>query len=324
MKRIILSLAIIFAINISNINASVFSVKATVDSLAMFIGDQATLSFSILQDEKSVITTPNLSKKVLGKLEIIDFISSDTTQLEDAISVAHSYKITAFDSTLALIPSLPFVCGNDTQFSNPVTIKIVDVPVDTTQMAIADIKTIQTPPFDYQLLYIIITVVIMLIALAIAIFYLVKYLRAKSPEQQQLAPVDTRTPYEIAFQNLDNLKLKQLHQKGQIKEYYTELTDILRQFFSNKYDFDAMESTSHELIQLVKSLEIANSNPDYLSQLKIILTEADFVKFAKHIPDMRECDNAFSKTKNIIDIDKLSDINPEVNQQNNNTNIQES
>ncbi len=307
-KSILILIAILFSSTCLHTTAQSFEIKAQFDSVAMFIGDQATLSFIVTQEQQAKVQLPELNQKALGKLEIVESLKNDTIIDGEQLKVTHSFKVTSFDSTLALIPQLPFICGTDTQYSNVALLKVVDVPIDTTQMAIADIKPILEPPFDYHLLYTIIAIVLIVIVLAFVIYVVVKKIRNRKEAEIEEEYVDPRSAIEIAIENFEALKTKELYQCGKTKEYYTELVDILRKYFNKKYDIDALESTSQELIEELKKINIVENKNDFNRLVKRLLEVSDLVKFAKYVPEMRECENDFTDAQKIIDIDNSSSI----------------
>ena len=93
-------------------------------------------------------------------------------------------------------------------------------------------------------------------------------------------------PHQLAMQEIERIKSEKIWQKGQPKEYYTELTDALRQYIKERFGFNAMEMTSTEIID--KLLE--TNDKEALSDLRVLFQTADLVKFAKHNPLMNEND----------------------------------
>lgn len=101
--------------------------------------------------------------------------------------------------------------------------------------------------------------------------------RKKTNEEETPAKIDTRTPEQRALQRLEELRMSQLWKSGKIKEYYTELTDILRVFIEESTGIHATEMTSEECI-------LALTQSHNITLLKDIFTTADLVKFAKSEP----------------------------------------
>ncbi len=103
----------------------------------------------------------------------------------------------------------------------------------------------------------------------------------------------------------EKLKEEKLWQKGELKKYYTRLTEILRQYLENRYRVYSLELTTTEtLYELVK---IGFRKDASYNQLKSILTGADLVKFAKYIPEPSENDLRFQQSWDFVLATKVED-----------------
>jgi hypothetical protein len=80
---------------------------------------------------------------------------------------------------------------------------------------------------------------------------------------------------------LDRLKSEKSWKAGKNKKYYTDLTDILRKYIERRFQFNALEMTTDEILALFKRDKSTQSVYQNLSQ---ILQLADLVKFAKIEP----------------------------------------
>lgn len=266
--------------------ANRIEVKASFDSMAIFIGQQTTLTIEAIQPRSEELQFPIFSDVIDGKIELVETIAPDTVILEnEIIKVSNRYKATAFDSTLAYIPYFQVINGTDTILTNSVTLKVLDMPVDSTQQAIADIKDIYKPPFDWMRLLTIIAICILSAAIIAAIVFLVIKLRKKktdNAEPQEI--IDPRTAYEIAMTNLQNLEQKELWQAGMNKEYHTELTDIVKQYVSSRFEINAVEQSTDDLLTYFKTDRTLRDMKSEITLLGSILQLADLVKFAKFTP----------------------------------------
>ena len=308
MRRIVLTIlavAAIFSVNVTAQNS--ITVRASVDSLAMFIGDQANVTFLVSQPAGAEVQMPLLSDTIASGLEIVDRSRMDTTVLEDGtLKVEQRYRVTAFDPALILVPPYPFVYEGDTFYSDPLTLKVVDVPVDTTQRAIADIKGVYDPPFNWRLFFQIALYVLLALAVAVAAYFIVRKYWHEDVKGSEAAtePVDPRLPHEIAMDELNALREEKLWQNNRVKEYYTRLTDIVRSYLGRRYGMDALESTSEELLAAVRMLKLPKEQADAEKRLKELLSLADLVKFAKYIPMETDHDICFSKAVQIVELTK--------------------
>ncbi|HQC05062.1 MAG TPA: hypothetical protein PLB75_06205, partial [Paludibacteraceae bacterium] len=111
--------------------------KATIDSTLLLIGEQAKITFEITQPRELQVQLPIFSDTIVRGLEIVERFANDTVVMEDynQLQISQSYLVTSFDSALYYIPSFNFI-ADDTVLSNPLSIKVLSVPVDTTLHAI--------------------------------------------------------------------------------------------------------------------------------------------------------------------------------------------
>jgi hypothetical protein len=125
-----------------------------------------------------------------------------------------------------------------------------------------------------------------LLALAIAGigvggYYLITYLqaRARKGEDEQVAAEPLRPAEEVALEKLDAIREQKIWQTGQVKEYHTQLTDVVREYIDRRFEVSSVEQTSDETLRAMRPL--LSYQKDLYEQLRKILTLADLVKFAK-------------------------------------------
>ena len=284
---------------------SQISVSASIDSVQMFIGEQAKLSIQAVQPHDYVLQFPLFSDSVAPNLELVATLKPDTLLLDnERLQVTNSYIVTSFDSVLVYHPGFEVRAGEDIYLTNPITIKIVDMPVDTTQQAITDIKDVYQPPIDWMFYLTIAGYILLAILILSLIIYVVnKYLKSRNSEETEpeAEPIDPRKAHEIAYEELEALRQKQLWQTQQFKVYYTELTDILRRYISNRYAIDAMEQTTDDIVTEFRKNKELKEKKDEIKLLTDVLQIADLVKFAKWQPLPDECERSFHQVSQFID-----------------------
>ena len=279
-------------------------VSADIDSVQMFIGQQAKLSIQAIQPQDYTLQFPIFSDTIVSNLELVSTLKPDTVLLDnEQLQVTNSYIVTSFDSALVYMPGFNVIAGEDIYTTNPLSIKIVDMPVDTTQQAITDIKDVYNPPIDWMFYLTIVGSILLAILLIALILYLVnKYLKSReNKEEEIIEPIDPRKAHEIAYEELDLLRQKQLWQSQQFKLYYTELTEILRRYISNRYDIDAMEQTSDDIVTEFRRNKELKEKKEEIKLLSDVLQVADLVKFAKWQPLPDECERSFHQVTQFID-----------------------
>lgn len=114
-------------------------------------------------------------------------------------------------------------------------------------------------------------------------------------------------PYVVAERLLNELKAKQLWQRGQYKEYYSELTHILRGYIEEQFNIPALENTTDELVVL---LEQKPFNSDVIHKIKGLLQTADLVKFAKMVPPETLHEPLWISATDIVNQTKPKPIEP--------------
>ena len=305
MKRLIVVILCIVHCALCIDIKSQISVSASIDSVQMFIGEQAKLSIQAVQPHDYVLQFPLFSDSVASNLELVATLKPDTVLLDnDRLQVTNSYIVTSFDSALVYHPGFEVLVGEEVYLTNPITIKIVDMPVDTTQQAITDIKDVYQPPIDWMFYLTIAGYVLLSILLLALIIYLVnKYLKSRNTEavEPETEPIDPRKAHEIAYEELDALRQKQLWQTQQFKIYYTELTEILRRYISNRYAIDAMEQTSDDIVTEFRRNKELKEKKEEIKLLSDVLQVADLVKFAKWQPLPDECERSFHQVTQFVD-----------------------
>ncbi len=284
--RIIFFLLLTFSVALSPAQTSVTS---RLDTAKAVVGQTIGMEVKLVQTPEAEVFWPLLSDS-LGGLDLINTGTADTQKTSDRqLLITRRYELMAFDSGNFVIPELTFNVrspkGNQELTTNPLSLQVFLMPVDTTK-AIKDIAPLVEVPYDWiRLLLIILGVAI----LAFLIYWLYKrYTRKK--DVVEVAKETIRPPHEIALEELEKLRVAGLWQQGRVKVYYTELTDILRRYISSRWNINAMELTSDEIL----SAGFFHLLGDEKKHLVFILQMADLVKFAKALPLPADHENCLS------------------------------
>ena len=278
-------------------------VSATLDSTTLFIGDQTDLHLRAIGEVGEQVTMPVLDKELIPGVEIVDRTIVDTLSLKDGRMQYDQYlTVTSFEDSLFYIAPLPFVSGDDTVWSDGLTLNVVQpFEMDTTDMAITDIKGVYKAPIWWWGIFRWVLLAVLLAGVGVAGYYLITYLQSRKREEEgkvvmsePLRPAD-----EVALEKLDAIKEKKIWQQGQVKEYYTQLTDVVREYIARRFEVSSVEQTSDETLRDIRPL--LSERKDLYDQLRKMLTLADLVKFAKWstTPDENELSlrNAYTFVK---------------------------
>lgn len=272
-------------------------VTTSIDTVKNKIGAEFKLSLKTNVDTLSKVKFPE--SKFFGALEVLESYKVDTVKKGDRYELIKKYGLTQFDSGKYTIPRIPIIINGKTVYSDSLAIEISDVKVDTLKQKMFDIKDIATVKSPIGNWWIYVLVVIGLIGLGFLIFYLLKNRKPKA----KVEVIVYKTPIEKATTLLQQLESKELWQKGAVKDYYSELTDIVRNYIEEEIKIPAMESTTSELIEGLrkaakqKKLKLSN---DTVENLEKVLQQADLVKFAKVTPMDYEIEEDKKRISNTI------------------------
>ena len=258
-------------------------VSATLDSTTLFIGDQTDLHLRAIGEVGEQVTMPVLDKELIPGVEIVDRTIVDTISLKDGRVQYDQYlTVTSFEDSLFYIAPLPFVSGDDTVWSDGLTLNVVQpFEMDTTDVAITDIKGVYKAPVWWWGIFRWVLLAVLLAGVGVAGYYLITYLQRRKLEEagNEVVTEPLRPAEEVALEKLDAIKEKKIWQQGQVKEYYTQLTDVVREYIARRFEVSSVEQTSDETLRDIRPL--LSERKDLYDQLRKMLTLADLVKFAK-------------------------------------------
>ena len=258
-------------------------VSATLDSTTLFIGDQTDLHLRAIGEVGEQVSMPVLDKELIPGVEIVDRTIVDTLSLKDGRVQYDQYlTVTSFEDSLFYIAPLPFVSGDDTVWSDGLTMNVVQpFEMDTTDMAITDIKGVYKAPIWWWGIFRWVLLAVLLAGVGVAGYYLITYLQRRKLEEagNEVVTEPLRPADEVALEKLDAIKEKKIWQQGQVKEYYTQLTDVVREYIARRFEVSSVEQTSDETLRDIRPL--LSERKDLYDQLRKMLTLADLVKFAK-------------------------------------------
>lgn len=259
-------------------------VKTSVDSTKVKIGAQVNYTIEIEADTTQQVVFPET--QTFSPLEVIEFYETDTLKNNDKYRLIKKYGLTQFDSGWYQIPRQKILIDELSVFSDSIYVYFQDVAVDTTKQKLFDIKPIieVEKPKSKTWLYILIGLLIA--AIIAALLYWFIWRKKPLTEEEKIAQLPPFERAKVELQKLDNSKFLI---QDQTKEYYSELTRILRSFIDEKVYDRAMESTSGELVEHLEMLEEAKQlkiTKEIIQQINTIFRRADLAKFAKQDPDI--------------------------------------
>jgi hypothetical protein len=264
------------------INAQSITVSATTDSTKYKVGDYIKYQLELRYDKSIKVELPPVKDSV-KVLTYIKALPVDSSQADNKIVEKYTYIFSKYDSSQATIPSLKvaYTVGSDTvkKFlaTNPITINVTTLKVNT-QEDIKDVKEPMSIPWNWLL---IIAIVLVIAGLIVGTYFLYRRYKKKHGKKENIQPEIIIPSYEVALTKLHELEEKKLWQNGHVKEYHSEVTEIARQYFEDRFDFRALEMTSAEILGVLSYIE---DGKKIINIADSFFSNADLVKFAKFEP----------------------------------------
>ncbi len=290
-------------------------VSAAIDSTTLFIGDQTDLHLRATCEVGEQVQMPLLNDNLIPGIEIVDRTIIDTTQLKNGRVQYDQYMtLTSFEDSLFYIAPLPFVSSGDTVWSESLMLNVVQpFEMDSTDIAITDIKGIYKAPIWWWGIFRWVLLALAIAGIGIGGYYLISYLRRRYGDVPAVVvPTEPLRPAdEVALEKLDAIREQKIWQSGQVKEYYTQLTDVVREYIARRFEVSSTEQTSDETLRAMRVL--LTDKKELYDNLRKMLTLADLVKFAKWTttPDENEISlrNAYTFVKETTLVEEVKSEN---------------
>ncbi|WP_228098960.1 hypothetical protein [Pedobacter sp. MC2016-24] len=274
-------------------------VAAKLDHTSIPLGDQTNLRLSVHLPTKADVVFPVLGDTISAKVQIVQAGKTDTLadpQNPAFRTISQSYVLTSFEAGLHMVPAFTFKSGGQSFSTNALPLEITAVKIDTTK-SIYDIKEPLAVSYSWMdwlrdhWPWVLIPLIV--VAALIALWYYLSKRRQQKPVVEAPKPI---IPAHVqALDKLKALKDRKLWQQNAVKAYHSELSDIIREYLENRYQVNAMEQTSDEILSGLRHLEISDQSRNSLRQILIL---ADLVKFAKaeplHTDNEQSMDHAIS------------------------------
>jgi hypothetical protein len=282
-------------------------VTSSIDTTKIRIGEQITFKVFVESDSTDLVVFPE--GQTFMPLEMIASFKIDTTKNNNKFQLIKEYALTQFDSGAYTIPKQKIVVGDNIFYTDSLRVEVQTVAVDTTKQKLFDIKPIiiVEKAMSKWWLY----TLIGLLVLALIGFVLYWFIWRKKPlsEEEKIALLP---PYDRAKMALKKLDESDYLQKEELKDYYSELTFIIRKYLDEKVYDRALESTTDQLVDRLNILRDGNQielSTNDIKNIETILKRADLVKFAKSAPDVELA--RLDRNTIDIEIDQVKEALPE-------------
>jgi len=277
--------------------------SATMDTTSIRIGEQVQLKLNLTLPNQARVQWPSLTDTTFAPVEIVAVSRVDTieTSRSNYLQYKQLLTVTAFDSGYQTIPPVEFLYTLPGESvpqrisTDSLILYVRSVEVDTTR-AIRDIKPTMEAPLTLAELWPVFTGLAVVGLIAGFIWYYLWRRKMKKPlfpviRKQQLPA------WQQALEQLNQIDSRKLWQNGKYKEYYTEITDVLRTYLEDQFQIPAMEMISSEIIESMEQNTVLNQHKEKAMQ---VLNLADLVKFAKELPLPTENQLSMENTREFV------------------------
>ena len=245
----------------------------------LMIGDQTAMHLSVTQEANERVEMPVFGETLQDGIEIVDRSAVDTTTLPDGrLQLSQELTLTSFKDSLFAVAPIAVVSGGDTFWTDPMALNVIQPFEVDSSLAITDIKDIEKAPIYWWGIIRWILLALAVIGLFVGAYYGVLWYRKHFlKEEEVIEPELLRPADEVALEKLDEIKAQKIWKDGKVKEYQTELTDVVREYIGRRFDVQSTEKTSDETLRAMKPL----IDKELFAKLSKMLQLADLVKFAK-------------------------------------------
>ncbi len=294
---------LLFAVPTRPQSGAPVSVESRVDKATITIGDTVRYTVRLSRDEKTQVRWPGLGAN-LGVFEIRDYDKPEPRQEKNRIIEKISYTISTFDTGRFMIPPLTinYLAPPDSAWQTINTESLQIYVRSILPSEAGDIREVKAPlelPRDWRQVVLIAAISAAIILLAILGYLWWRKRRGKSLLPQRLEPA--RPAHELALEELRQLRASDLLARGEIKLFYSLLSEIMRRYFEGRYRIMALEMTTFELDG---ELRKAEHNRNACDDMRELLELCDLVKFAKYIPANEEAVRLLERAEAFVEVTK--------------------
>src|SRR5512133_465742 len=302
MMRLIFSLFLFISIVLSSFGQEV-KITTAFDSTRILVGDQINYTITVEKPSDLRLAFPVYKDTLSKNIEILSGPRTDSSAVQNGrIKIIQRYLITSFDSgryqVKPFIAETRFEGGLKRFYSDYSLLEVMRsriAPADTSAKIFDIIKPYRASLTLGEVLPWVLIAILAGILVWAAIRFFKRFKKSETVTEQY---IPTDPAHVNAFRELEKLRNDGLWQKGEIKKYYTQLTEILRQYLENRYRVYSLELTTAETLEaLVKT---GFKKDGSYNDLKAVLTGADLVKFAKYNPVPSENELHFQTSWNFI------------------------
>ena len=304
MKHLMTTLMLLLIISGAHLRAQDVETSATANRDTIFAGQPIEFETSLVTPENYKAEWNEFGDTLSSTVELVDQnIERKIQTKKGRTTYTQKLTVTSFEPGDNHIPSIPLrysIADEDsltlTAYTSPIDFYVMPIKVDTAQ-AFRDIKEPLRQPITLKETTNFLGIILICAAIVLLVLFIVRKIKNKEPiipeKHEPVIPAIV-----TARSEMDALKLKQLWQTGHTKEYYTELTGIVRKYIEGQFGVQAVELTSQEILANIKPLGFDTQT---FEKLKETLETSDFVKFAKYEPSAEDNEMYLAKSETFIE-----------------------
>jgi len=285
-------------------DAQVTFLRGRTDVDTIVVGQPFDYQLSLTIPKDYFVEWKQFGDTLSKSIDVINIEDVKTTAINnsDNVIMTQNLTLTSFDTGYVYVPEIAITYSKSLQDSIRYTLRtdekelyVTTVAVDTTE-AFRPIKGVMRQGLTAKELFPWIAIVIIIAGVVYLIIYLKKHKKTKDVVEEKKKP--TIPAIITARAKLAEMKDNEVWNTPQTKDYYTDLTDIAREYLEGQFEIDAIEMTTDEIMEAINRLDLNNLTK---SKLQDTLTTADLVKFAKANPSAEQNKQSFSDINNFVE-----------------------
>lgn len=286
-------------------DAQVTFLRGRTDVDTIVVGQPFDYQLSLTIPKDYFVEWKQFGDTLSKSIDVINIEDVKTTAINnsDNVIMTQNLTLTSFDTGYVYVPEIAITYSKSLQDSIRYTLRtdekelyVTTVAVDTTEV-FRPIKGVMRQGLTAKELFPWIAIVIIIAGVVYLIIYLKKHKKTKDVVVEEKKK-PTIPAIITARAKLAEMKDNEVWNTPQTKDYYTDLTDITREYLEGQFEIDAIEMTTDEIMEAVNKLNLNNLTK---SKLQDTLTTADLVKFAKANPSAEQNKQSFSDINNFVE-----------------------
>jgi hypothetical protein len=287
------------------LNAQNVEVEGKVNDTKVQVGKPFTLDLSLKVPYGWFVEWNDFAIDTLSEqLDIIKRSEVERTADADSnVIVKQQLTLMTFDTGQIQVPAVGLTYAKSFDdpdrlkaYTDPINLYSTTITVDTT-MAYKPIVEPIAAPVQMKEVFPWILAVLLLALVVFGIWYWRKHRKTKVDADGNIVRGPVIPPYDKAVVDLENLRQQKLWQSGKVKEYFSSLTDIAREYIEGQFGVNAVEMTTDDILEEVKPLHFSQET---FNKLKETMEVADLVKFAKYSAANLESENAMNSMTEFV------------------------